>query len=513
MGYWTYAYSLIVIAILAGLLLIRPVRAVTAKAVYAIAAFFNAALGHLADVGAKILAPASVRLDRLFGVYREPSLLSAKTAAIWFGGNFALLLLSVAIAGTWAGALISLFLVAAELSFIFATFLAADRDYDVWDGLIKRKEDPFADCVMVKSLPLMAMTSVLLVFSGAALCMNLELGHQLRLLNSHAIVSCQGNVCNAWKYLLSTFHVLPFGDLLYTVLGIPQETAAKPVITATIAEKVLYLSVWVWALGIYKTLRMLLRDVEYLMTALAEEHKGDRDAIQYLQWRAARAPASIKSHLLHRAIYDPNDVNKKRAISVARFAKIYTFPQTFFYNLHTFTTEVRRHGLFNIEQMLDLLARDNEKFDAKTLKQAIKSISHQQANHADGFSKGTRDDLNTLMLRFWELAVAAGPAFVKSNKGTLAQKHFFRLAKASNPSGQDQMQMARQLAKHIDPAGLIVELMANVDLAKIDSFARDDATFASRLSKEIAPAIKPKDKKRLRKVQAKLAHVGELSNA
>jgi hypothetical protein len=78
------------------------------------------------------------------------------------------------------------------------------------------------------------------------------------------------------------------------------------------------------------------------MQGLASK-KGD---IPVLQAQASRAPEEIKSDIIEMAIEHPEAHTRRRAMSVAMYANILTFPQTMIHNLHLETVEHnKRRGI------------------------------------------------------------------------------------------------------------------------------------------------------------------------
>ena len=71
--------------------------------------------------------------------------------------------------------------------------------------------------------------------------------------------------------------------------------------------------------------------------------KGD---IPVLQAQASRAPEEIKADIIEMAIEHPEAHTRRRAMSVAMYANILTFPQTMIHNLHLETVEQnKRRGI------------------------------------------------------------------------------------------------------------------------------------------------------------------------
>ena len=94
-----------------------------------------------------------------------------------------------------------------------------------------------------------------------------------------------------------------------------------------------------------------------LFAALSSECVGDecRADIPLLQQRATRAPANTKRRILSIAVSHPVSIVRRRAISIARHARIVTFAQTFVHNLHKESEDSNK--LWGI-RVADLLLED-----------------------------------------------------------------------------------------------------------------------------------------------------------
>jgi hypothetical protein len=80
---------------------------------------------------------------------------------------------------------------------------------------------------------------------------------------------------------------------------------------------------------------------------------AQRGNIPVLQAQAARAPDEIKAAILGMALHDPNRIIRRRAMTVAKYANILTFPTTMIYHLHHETSESNKlHALAVCSQII-----------------------------------------------------------------------------------------------------------------------------------------------------------------
>ncbi|MEK8017614.1 MAG: DUF1566 domain-containing protein, partial [Candidatus Parabeggiatoa sp.] len=84
---------------------------------------------------------------------------------------------------------------------------------------------------------------------------------------------------------------------------------------------------------VYSAIMLQLKQIKQIKS-LIKAFESDEADIQYIQQRATHFPSIVKEELINLSLNHPNSKVRKRAISVASYAQIVSFPQAFLYRLH-----------------------------------------------------------------------------------------------------------------------------------------------------------------------------------
>jgi hypothetical protein len=84
---------------------------------------------------------------------------------------------------------------------------------------------------------------------------------------------------------------------------------------------------------VYSAIMLQLKQIKQIKS-LIQAFESDEADIQYIQQRASHFPSIVKKKLIDLSLNHPNSKVRKRAISVASYAQIVSFPQAFLYRLH-----------------------------------------------------------------------------------------------------------------------------------------------------------------------------------
>jgi hypothetical protein len=128
-------------------------------------------------------------------------------------------------------------------------------------------------------------------------------------------------------------------------------------------------------------------EVRRLVEALGSS-KGN---IPVLESQASRAPEEIKSTILAMALHDVAAPVRRRAMTVARYANILTFPTTIIYNLHRETDE--QNKLCAIRVSGEIVQRNYENLDKAYFEALGRKIEFQLRDKRRKHGQGTLDAL------------------------------------------------------------------------------------------------------------------------
>ncbi|MCK5720777.1 MAG: hypothetical protein KAH84_12630 [Thiomargarita sp.] len=103
---------------------------------------------------------------------------------------------------------------------------------------------------------------------------------------------------------------------------------------------------------VYSAIMLQLKQLKQIKS-LIKAFESDEGDIQYIQQRASRFPSIVKKELINLSLNHSNQKVRRRAISVAPYAKIISFPQAFLYHLNKEEKEdLKEWGLKQILKML-----------------------------------------------------------------------------------------------------------------------------------------------------------------
>ncbi len=142
-------------------------------------------------------------------------------------------------------------------------------------------------------------------------------------------------------YILTVAAQVPVVDAMIKWTGI-KTIMAFDGMAGAIVKQLIYVTNGSIIIGTFNSYFRQKSQIRRLMQGLASK-KGD---IPVLQAQASRAPEEIKPAIIEMAIEHPEAHTRRRAMSVAMYANILTFPQTMIHNLHLETVEQnKRRGI------------------------------------------------------------------------------------------------------------------------------------------------------------------------
>src|SRR5262249_35850396 len=175
---------------------------------------------------------------------------------------------------------------------------------------------------VVKSLPLMAT-------SAAAYLAFLAVGVK-GLHADHAILTLRYTTDIPIEYYIVTVAAqVPVFDAVIKWTGMPVIMEFQTV-TGALMKQAIYVTNGSIIIGTFNSYFRQRSQMRRLMQGLASQEGG----IPLLQAHAARAPDEIKSTIIDMALEYPKAATRRRAMAVALYANILTFPQTMMHNLH-----------------------------------------------------------------------------------------------------------------------------------------------------------------------------------
>jgi len=223
---------------------------------------------------------------------------------------------------------------------VVTALLVITEENDVWAGYVRfdrtggKDERAFQRGRIVKSLPLIALSAAFyLSFTALAV----KAYH-----SESSILSVAYSVQIPIAHYFATVAAqVPLFDTLLNWTDFKGAMKFQGVIGVGI-KLVIYTSNVSIIVGTFNSYFRQKSQLRRLVEALGSETGN----IPILQGQASRAPEEIKSAILQMALHDPEAHVRWRAMTVAQFANILTFPTTIVYNLHNETRERnKQHAL------------------------------------------------------------------------------------------------------------------------------------------------------------------------
>lgn len=226
---------------------------------------------------------------------------------------------------------------------IVSALLVIAEENDVWNGYV-RADRPGSSVPagnrkdyrvlkrgkILKSLPLIGTSAIAYLAFLAVAVKGVHAGNAILSMSYSADIPME-------IYILTVAAQVPVFDALIKWTGVNVVMEFQGV-TGTVIKQFIYVTNGSIIIGTFNSYFRQKSQIRRLMQGLASE-KGD---IHYLQTQASRAPEEIKSALLDMALHHPEALTRRRAMAVALYANILTFPHTMVHNLHLEPVEKNR---------------------------------------------------------------------------------------------------------------------------------------------------------------------------
>jgi len=287
---------------------------------------------------------------------------------IWLGLNVGLAFYSFLHLSDLALFSLSFLLGTLHFLIIWTAFLVIGEELDVWNGYIRAginnepDERTFPRGKAVKSVPLICVSVTLyVVFIAIA----------LHTVHANFNIFGEDNLAALppWQYLLTVASQIPFlrsavGKIEF--LGLPELTGWTG-LTILVVINAANTSVLIATITSYVRQKSEIRK----LLDTIQSGSGDKDL---LNKRASHAPDEIKLGLIHLALNAKEAPVRHRAMSVARYKSILTFPKTIIYHLHEETDEDNKTHAVDISRHI---INANLKLDHKLLGETLGKVEYQ----------------------------------------------------------------------------------------------------------------------------------------
>jgi hypothetical protein len=260
---------------------------------------------------------------------------------------------------------------------IVSALLVITEENDVWAGYVRydriggKDGRTFKHGKVVKSLPLLVLSAILyLAYSAVAV----KAWHA-----ENAILNVRYDAqIPLWHYIATVAAQVPIFDTLlkWTNAKVAMDFQGISGISIKLVIYVSNVSIILGTLNSYFHQKSQIR-------RLIEGLGGETGNIPVLQAQASRAPDEIKTALLKMALHDSEARVRRRAMTVAQFANILTFPTTLVYNLHKETKERNKHHALTVSAYIIENNRnqlDTDYFEALDRKIEFQ-LQHQRRRH------------------------------------------------------------------------------------------------------------------------------------
>jgi hypothetical protein len=218
---------------------------------------------------------------------------------------------------------------------IVTALLVISEENDVWSGYVRydrigssfsskeAKDFRSLKCGrIVKSLPLIAISAASYL---AFLAVAVKGYHSLsNVLSVHYTTSIP-----LWQYVVTVIAQVPIVDSLAKWAGVKVLMEFQGIAGTTIKLLIHVTNISI-IIGTFNSYFKQKSQIRRLVEGLASK-KGD---IPFLQLQAQRAPDEIKSSIIEMAIEHPEAHTRRRAMAVAPYLNILTFPHTMIHHLH-----------------------------------------------------------------------------------------------------------------------------------------------------------------------------------
>jgi len=252
--------------------------------------------------------------------------------------------------------------------FICTALLVIAEELDVWNGYVRINASNNVDHRFfrrgkaIKSLPLILIS---VLFYIVFIAMALRGVHA-----NFKIFSVEYNpVTPLWRYMVTVASQAP---VLRSAIGefdglVLAEFSGLGGTAIQIAINAASISVLIGTITSYFRQKSEIRK---LLDAINSD-SGDRDL---LNKRASHAPDEIKPHLINFALHAPKPRTRHRAMSVAKYKNILTFPRTILHHLHDENSpENKIHAVKISTDIID----NNVELDEKLLRSTQSKVDHQ----------------------------------------------------------------------------------------------------------------------------------------
>jgi hypothetical protein len=314
----------------------RLIRALALRAQSAAFAIWNLITWVFTRIARVIIAVANVTMFPQSKTGRP----RGKAVIVWLGLNSALYGLMSVAAGpdvqAWAGLTLASF----HFMIIVSALLVIAEENDVWAGYIRfdrpgslvapgnRKDyRSLKRGKVLKSLPL-------IVISALAYLVFLAVGVKGLHAESSILSLAYRREIAMESYILTVAAQVPVFDAIIKWTGVKIVMEFQGM-TGIAIKQLIYVTNGIIIIGTFNSYFRQKSQIRRLIQGLASK-KGD---IPVLQAFASRAPEEIKSAILRMAIEHPEAHTRRRAMAVAMYANILTFPQTTIHHLHLETVE------------------------------------------------------------------------------------------------------------------------------------------------------------------------------
>jgi len=229
---------------------------------------------------------------------------------------------------------VSALLVIAEENDVWAGYTRVDRPGSTVAPGNRRDYRVLKRGRILKSLPLMVASALAYLAFLAAAVKGFHADNAILNVAYEAGIPIE-------HYFLTVAAQVPVLDGIIKWIGIKTVMEFHGV-AGTVVKQLIYVTNGSIIIGMFNSYFRHKSQIRRLMQGLASK-KGD---IPVLQAQASRAPEEIKSDIIEMAIEHPEAHTRRRAMSVAMYANILTFPQTMIHNLHLETVEQnKRRGI------------------------------------------------------------------------------------------------------------------------------------------------------------------------
>lgn len=295
--------------------------------------------------------------------------------------------------------IVSLLMMVGAVLVLLSKIIMLQEDFKIWNGLLLEENAQFRDFqgAIPTSILIVAIAVFFMSFVFALAAFDTILPGVLFVRHSST---------NILDWLISMAMQFDTVKTLVKMLSIPNLTVLQPTpVGQTFFNIALPLLFGVLLYSVMVMQYQYLQIVHQILEAL----RSDDANIPFLQRRAALAPAYIKKKLIEMALKDPEPRVRRRAMSVARHAPIFTFPQAFLGNLHQEQNDDLKD--WGLKICHDLLEEYMATYDPKKLEGIVRSIRHQRYKRTVAHNTKTHRSLVELeqMLQAHLQTIRRGP--------------------------------------------------------------------------------------------------------